>query len=1087
MPDFTRLYSRFKDELITRSIDAIIVSESFDFKDGKTLWKVAPTVEWNAQTPVLLTWEKTEGREVLFSADTGRIDRLPLRVEIPSDTELPFLAPANSASMFSTLFWLANVDGEKKTAKIQWLPCGTGRQFSGELDIGLTDKIIVSEEYRQNTLVSMTKRFTDEYVFFCGKKQFVFIEKFVGNSDAAFKLCGLTKRADIAVKDGKWLVEREMARKEFPRNLKAFQELSLAAYPCVRFIEASKAREALESIQEEQRSGTALIALWNKYAEIELKRAEELKSAFGEMRFEWLRSGVPGVSKVKLSGSPYLSSLLADYREEFLAVALECEDERYTVRTLNATTLELNDENDILRDKGKCVFVISTRGNEIVQKRRKKALAALNNPTALQRNVLLLLENHVGDMLDLPRGKHLGFSDSTCAFMREKFGIDQLTDNQREAVEMALNTPDVAVIQGPPGTGKSTVVAAICHRLLEMGRDEHGSGKAILVSAYQNDTLEHTASKIYTLGLPTVKIGKVTEGRRAEDVFIEDMKNRIGAELQKLPRNRSGVFFDLPVRLATFLTALKQGTSASEVRQGISELMANHGTELAETLYTRWQDIKGVAKSATGAPERMSQAVRGLRTEQASYGDDGFKSVRRLLSSGVELTADEKALLDIAPTGGVDDPISDDYLRQLRGIKDRLSERIQIAEDPVENGEDMALEEWLTDALGALTKRIETAYDDRDIYLPYALESLMVELEGNPDLIKDAIAEYGQSLAATNQMAGARGLSDILGYDTPTVSTVVLEEAARSNPLDLLIPMTKASRRIILVGDQNQLPHLLEDDIADEAAALSSAENAREKLKESLFGIIYRNLDKSSVMRRIRLTEQFRMHPFIGDFISRIYYNGELKAGRSNQADMKRHGLSVPWARDKVTVFCDVKGDEEAGKSKTRKGEAVRIFKILDEMKSDAAFEHLTVGIITFYAKQVHDLFDEAVKTRYAIRDNDGEYVIDRAWRETADGREKLRIGTVDSFQGKEFDIVILSTVRSNVNVFPRTEENAKRIFGFLALPNRLNVACSRAQRLLIVVGDGQMYGDELAEAHVEGLHEFYVTLSTDKQYGNRI
>lgn len=51
-----------------------------------------------------------------------------------------------------------------------------------------------------------------------------------------------------------------------------------------------------------------------------------------------------------------------------------------------------------------------------------------------------------------------------------------------------------------------------------------------------------------------------------------------------------------------------------------------------------------------------------------------------------------------------------------------------------------------------------------------------------------------------------------------SIDNVILEEAARSNPLDLLIPMAKATERIIMVGDQNQLPHLLEDDIADETS-----------------------------------------------------------------------------------------------------------------------------------------------------------------------------------------------------------------------------------------------------------------------------
>ena len=101
------------------------------------------------------------------------------------------------------------------------------------------------------------------------------------------------------------------------------------------------------------------------------------------------------------------------------------------------------------------------------------------------------------------------------------------------------------------------------------------------------------------------------------------------------------------------------------------------------------------------------------------------------------------------------------------------------------------------------------------------------------------------------------------------------------------------------------------------------------------------------------------------------------------------------------------------------------------------------------------------------------------------DGREKLRIGSVDSFQGKEFDVVILSTVRSND--MNRNHENYKKVFGFLTLSNRLNVAFSRAQKLLIVVGDADMFSDDLAKNNVEGLYEFYTNLSSNNIYGNRI
>ncbi|MBK6978916.1 MAG: hypothetical protein IPH28_18970 [Cytophagaceae bacterium] len=124
-------------------------------------------------------------------------------------------------------------------------------------------------------------------------------------------------------------------------------------------------------------------------------------------------------------------------------------------------------------------------------------------------------------------------------------------------------------------------------------------------------------------------------------------------------------------------------------------------------------------------------------------------------------------------------------------------------------------------------------------------------------------------------------------------------------------------------------------------------------------------------------------------------------------------------------------------------------------------------------------------KRIYTEQRADGSFEITLPYRETNDGREKLRIGSVDSFQGKEFDIVILSTVRSNTN--SRTHENSKKVFGFLTLENRLNVAFSRSQKLLIVVGDSEMLSDDFAKTYVEGLHEFYTNLSTDKQYGNRI
>jgi superfamily I DNA and/or RNA helicase len=70
---------------------------------------------------------------------------------------------------------------------------------------------------------------------------------------------------------------------------------------------------------------------------------------------------------------------------------------------------------------------------------------------------------------------------------------------------------------------------------------------------------------------------------------------------------------------------------------------------------------------------------------------------------------------------------------------------------------------------------------------------------------------------------------------------------------------------------------------------------------------------------------------------------------------------------------------------------------------------------------------------------------------------ERVQIGTVDSFQGKEFDVVILSLTRSNNHKAGTDEASLRHKYGFLTLINRLCVAMSRQRRLLIIAGDEKM------------------------------
>jgi superfamily I DNA and/or RNA helicase len=1065
MADLKDILNNFPEETLQNTINGKILN-------GAINWE---------KRPILLKAEQIESNQILFSLNTA-----PLRVSFTSnaigDNE------TDKASIAQSLFWITNVKDE--SIEIKYLPCGTSQTFNESLEIGFGDNIILAN--KNVKIEKLSENLNNDFVFQSERSDFIFVQTYPGNTDLSFTIHGLRKRVDILVKENKWIVQK-ITNKPFAKKYADFSILNVAEYPSIKFVEASKAKEAYETIKAEEAKGNTLIALWQTYSAIELERANQLKEKVGELSFTRIRFLPDGITKVRIGNlTEELKLAINESKDDLLNTSLEltiekegevkqAENKRFLMKSIsNDFSFELYDELSSIPETGN--FLISLLGDEIVNKRRERALKSLREDRKfITRNLLFAIEGASDAMLAKKRNEK-ALTERTRKFLKDKFGIDDLTANQKEAVEIAINTPDIAIVQGPPGTGKSTVVAAICDRLIEIAEKsrKNYNGKLILVSAFQNDTVEHIASKIYTLGLPTIKIGKETLGNiRAEDKLIEEMKLQIDTSLQRL--KIKGTNHRISKKLTDIKSIYISERNDQKLKQAIETIIAT--IDISDQLWNDWKEINGDRSFNESTNFKNIKLVKGIRAEFESYNDDGFYKIQHLLKSDIPFTEEEKSFLEACP---VDNP-DKEILKRLSEIQEAYLEKINSSANTIVSGNNISILSWLENAIIFFKQKEESSYEDEDTFFTANLEVLRDELDGNAEYIRNTIKDYGESLAATNQVAGGREMSTYSSIDN-----VILEEAARSNPLDLLIPMAKATERIIMVGDQNQLPHLLEDDIADETSTKLSdkfiAAETRKKLEESLFGVIFKNLHTANPRRTITLTEQFRMHPFIGDFISRVYYKNELKAGIPNQAELKKHKLELPWAKDKVAVFCDLrknKGMEESGKSKSRNAEAQRIVKILDELKTDPNFENLSIGIITFYAKQVNELFKEASKKGYAELKSDGNYEIALQYRETADGREKLRIGSVDSFQGKEFDIVILSTVRSNA--INRNHDNFKKVFGFLTLENRLNVAFSRAQKLLIVVGDGEMFADDFAKTYVEGLFEFYTNLSIDNEYGNRI
>ena len=1065
MADLKDILNNFPEETLQNTINGKILN-------GAINWE---------KKPILLKAEQIESNQILFSLNTA-----PLRVSFTSNAI--GANETDKATIAQSLFWITNVKDE--SIEIKYLPCGTSQTFNESLEIGFGDNIILAN--KNVKIEKLSENLNNDFVFQSERSDFIFVQTYPGNTDLSFTIHGLRKRVDILVKENKWIVQK-ITNKPFAKKYADFSILNVAEYPSIKFVEASKAKEAYETIKAEEAKGNTLIALWQTYSAIELERANQLKEKVGELSFTRIRFLPDGITKVRIGNlTEELKLAINESKDDLLNTSLEltiekegevkqAENKRFLMKSIsNDFSFELYDELSSIPETGK--FLISLIGDEIVNKRRERALKSLREDRKfITRNLLFAIEGASDAMLAKKRNEK-ALTERTRKFLKDKFGIDDLTANQKEAVEIAINTPDIAIVQGPPGTGKSTVVAAICDRLIEIAEKsrKNYNGKLILVSAFQNDTVEHIASKIYTLGLPTIKIGKETLGNiRAEDKLIEEMKLQIDTSLQRL--KIKGTNHRISKKLTDIKSIYISERNDQKLKQAIETIIAT--IDISDQLWNDWKEINGDRSFNESTNFKNIKLVKGIRAEFESYNDDGFYKIQHLLKSDIPFTEEEKSFLEACPVDNPDKAI----LKRLSEIQEGYLERINSSANTIVSGNNISILSWLENAIIFFKQKEESSYEDEDTFFTANLEVLRDELDGNAEYIRNTIKDYGESLAATNQVAGGREMSTYSSIDN-----VILEEAARSNPLDLLIPMAKATERIIMVGDQNQLPHLLEDDIADETSTKLSdkfiAAETRKKLEESLFGVIFKNLHTANPRRTITLTEQFRMHPFIGDFISRVYYKNELKAGIPNQAELKKHKLELPWAKDKVAVFCDLRknnGMEESGKSKSRNAEAQRIVKILDELKTDPNFENLSIGIITFYAKQVNELFKEASKKGYAELKSDGNYEIALQYRETADGREKLRIGSVDSFQGKEFDIVILSTVRSNA--INRNHDNFKKVFGFLTLENRLNVAFSRAQKLLIVVGDGEMFADDFAKTYVEGLFEFYTNLSIDNEYGNRI
>ncbi|MGW3767909.1 DEAD/DEAH box helicase [Actinomadura verrucosospora] len=671
------------------------------------------------------------------------------------------------------------------------------------------------------------------------------------------------------------------------------------------------------------------------------------------------------------------------------------------------------------------------------------------------------------------------------------FGDDGPNAEQRLALAAALNTPDIAVIQGPPGTGKTQLIAALQVRLAEVGRGHAVVSRSMLLTSYQHAAVDNLVERSMVWDLPSVKIDSQNRGSMAH---IESWRlatvRALREEMSSTPDGRRTLAMrEVARQTAEYCLAPWPAEELVERLDGIAERVAGLVPDL---LLGRLERIATELRSATRVanlqadPRRDSalRAVRGIRCAPVSFGDDGPMMAASALEhlNRMPVAGDgDRELLERAADWDHDEPPP--FLGELAQVRDALLDRLTDRADrlfrPVTREDVTDLLNEIVDELDA--RRRETAEGAHT-----ALAEYLEELEGDPEAVLATLRLYTTSLAATCQQADSRAVQEAKDGER-LFDTVIVDEAARANPLDLLIPLTLAARRVVLVGDQNQLPHMLEPDVEQELR--SDAGDQLAMLRESLFGRMFTLLHRGDATpgrrRAVRLRKQYRMHRVLGAFVADAFYGGDLESVRPDTEFA--HGLEGYQGRPAAWLQVPrAAGSEHGGQSKSRTAEAQAIARELSRHVADRP--DLTFGVISFYSAQVRLIWEELVKEGLAERDGSGYRPVEEL-RWDADGveRDRLQVGSVDAFQGKQFDVALLSVVRCSppprldpAAAGPAHPEHAdyerwaRRAYGHLMLPNRLCVAMSRQKRLLVLVGDDAMFTSRLAPPAVEPLTRFH-------------
>lgn len=547
--------------------------------------------------------------------------------------------------------------------------------------------------------------------------------------------------------------------------------------------------------------------------------------------------------------------------------------------------------------------------------------------------------------------------------------------SQKQAVELAMDN-SLSVVEGPPGTGKTqTILNIIANALIR--------GCSVAVVSNNNSAIANVEEKLEKYGFDffCAKLGS----KENKEHFIANQKEMPTFEKWKNPQ-----WTELGKRLQKLCADIDKKLSMQNQLQLMKGeyssliLEEKHFLLYFDSLKSN-ESIQYIEKISTSkeAVELLNE-FEGLKNKQHSFTKI---KIFYLLYSLIFWKHKRRMFYKIFYTNffeGIDLIIANIQRVFYKLKREEIYSEVDTLEQELKH---FNFSEKMQEA-----SRISLDIFKANLYEKFHNKKRRkYEIKELFTSARDFIGDYPLILSTTHSVFGTLGQS--VSYDL-----LIMDEASQVDLCTGSLAL-QCAKEAVIVGDLKQLPNIISSDIRDQVVRIAQCFAIPKIYRYDEHSFLSSILKVYPTIPKTLLKEHYRCHPKIIDFCNKKFYDNQLVV------------MTKDEGKDPIVLFKAVKGNHQRGKTNQRQIDMI-VKEIIPRFSLN--LDNGSVGIIAPYRDQV-----QAIKT--ALKG------------------KNVKVATVDSFQGQEMDVIILSTVNNKNS-------------SFIDDSSRLNVAISRAVKQLIVV-----------------------------------